>query len=104
MACGAAASQRPQSPEVCHGQKRISAPIHPFTVILPVHSPRHFSGSLSAKLLAALGKVISFSPRKIPPFGSVLEAILVAVNRSSKPIGISTVLGLQVGVLLHLAF
>lgn len=83
------------------GQKPAPAPAHPFFVILPVHNTGHFSGSLSARLRAILGKLISFSPRRIQPFGSVLEAILVAVNRSSKPIGISTVLGLQVGVLLH---
>lgn len=81
--------------------KPVKAPVHPFVIILPVPSAGHFSGSLSAKLLAALGKVISFSPRRVAPFGSVLEAILVAVDRSSKPTGISTVLGLQTGVLLH---
>jgi len=90
------------SPSIHRGGQRVA--VRPFTVILPVHSASHFSGSLPAKLLAVLGKALSFSPRRPQPGGSVLEAILASVTRSPKPGGISTVLGLQVGVLLRPAF
>jgi hypothetical protein len=86
------------SPASIRGQKPV--PRFGFTIILPVHSASHFSGSLPARLLAIIGKIISAGPRRFPPSGSVLQAILVSIART-KPVSISTVLGLQVGVLLH---
>jgi hypothetical protein len=83
------------------GRGQVPAPGFGFTIFLRVRSASHFSVSLPAKLLAIISKSISAPPRRVSPGGLVLQAVLASVTGSRKPVNITTVLGLQVGVLLR---
>lgn len=76
--------------------------VRAFAVILRLHSSKHFSGALSAKLLALIGKSLASPPRRLHPGGFVLAATVASVIRSKGPgpVGIAAPVGLQVGVLL----
>lgn len=73
-----------------------------FTLILRLHSARHFSGSLPARVLRQISKVFAGQAihRRLRPAGFVLSATAASVSQRRKPIGIAAPVGLQVGVLL----
>lgn len=92
-------SLRPVARLIVHGQVRAFG----FVLILRLHSARHFSRALPAKVLTQIDKVFAALNRHRQPITAALLSVTVgSVSRpgTQKPISISAPVGLQVGVLL----
>lgn len=96
-------SLRPVAPlGVVHRGQRIPIHVIAFSLIVKLHSSRHFSGTLPAKVLAQLDKIFASQSRhrRLMPGGFVLSATVASVGQRERPIGIAVPAGLQVGALL----
>ena len=85
-------------PPVRRGPGPVGVQVHPFRLILRLRDVHNFSGALSARAVATIGKILALRHRVLQT--AVLSAAVASVIRSKHGVSISTPLGLQVGVLL----
>jgi hypothetical protein len=89
---------------VCHKsgtRRRCSIRVIAFAILLKIHNLDHFSGALTARELAQIGKIFANPSRRFRPGGYALSATVASVVRHKRQILLAAVpSGLQVGLLL----